>query len=63
MNLVALKMMISDSAIQPTLFSYGGSISCLNFFCIAMVTLILQQPFTTGHRNAFTFFRQAKYHS
>lgn len=55
MNLVVLKMMISDSATQPTLFSCVGSINCLKFFCIAMATLILQQPLTTVHRNAFTF--------
>lgn len=54
MNLVVLKMMISDSTTQPTLFSCVGSISCLKLFSIAMATLSLQQLLTMLHKNAFT---------
>lgn len=54
MNLVVLKMMISDSTTQPALFSCIGSISCLKLFSIAMATLTLWQPLTMLHKNAFT---------
>lgn len=55
MNLLVLKMMTADSATQPTLFSHAPSINCLKFFCIAMATVILQQPLKTAHRKAFIF--------
>lgn len=55
MSLLVLKMMIADSATQPTLFSHAWSINCLKFFCIAMATLILQQSLKAAHRKAFIF--------
>lgn len=55
MKLVVLKMVISDSATQPTLFSFVGSISCLKFFLYCYGNPHSPAASYNSTQNAFTF--------